>query len=1351
MVSVMQFRLSVYVAAVFLTTLAGSTDAAESPKPDSFTIRADWFDSGNIKCGKQFADKYPCIIHGGIKPDEANYRIDFPVTADYQVEALYAALGSRPVDLLLDGEKKFQKFAQVTGSWKTSSAKWETVGSIKIVKGQHTISLICPGSCIPHICALRFTPSATLPKGWQLRRKAAVKGAKVLPKDVKSPMSGWFNDVSADRAKKGESGSTFTGHMADETRMVALLKNRLTKVELVDSRQLKLDEIDLNDELSYFGGMFDELNEAKPDWKIRVSSPEDQFNFPLSIGRYTMMLNRTIGLVDRFRQVDDVADDYLEKQRQAAQTELNNKPKEELLNTKAGRQEFLKKYCRAAKLYSEVARANPFLDFEQLLFVQRGKGGLGLPYNWQSNCSFPRNAFDDQLVSLLINDPDGKTETVVHPERLSFIGDIDLHFDGGKLLYSAIGIDNRWNIFEINLGDKSVRQVTPTMPEADSYDACYLPDGAIIFSSTACYSAVPCVNGGTRVANLYRIEPDGKTIRRLCFDQEHNWCPTVLPNGRVLYQRWEYTDTPHSHARLLFHMNPDGTGQMEYYGSNSYWPNSMFYARPLPGSSNKFVTIVSGHHGVTRMGELVKFDLAKGRRESDGAVQRICSNQKEIASKKNPRLESTLIVDNLVDLSWPKFLHPYPLSEDDFLVTCQPKEGDNWGIYLVDTDNNLTLIKEQPEVALMEPTPVRKTVKPPIVPNRVKPGEKEATVYLADIYKGEGLKGIPRGTVKKLRIVSYHYLYPNMGGPQGVIGMEGPWDIKRIIGTVPVRPDGSASFRVPANTPIALQPLDAEGKSLQQMRSWFTAMPGEVISCVGCHESQNQTPPKEYASALSAPIDEITPWHGPARGFNFAREVQPVLDRYCIGCHDGTKKVDGQVAIDLRGLENIKDYRSAFHYGGKDAGHFSTSYAALHRFVRRGGLESDYHLLMPMEYHADSTQLVQMLRKGHYGVKMDNQAWDRLLTWIDLNAPYHGTLHEIAGKDRVQKWEKLRRDNMVKYANIDPDFEAIFPSTYKPGKPIVPTITKQETAEVVCENWPLSIEEAKKVQAAECRSTTEAIDLGNGTTLKLVRIPAGQFVMGDDDGQFTDDGPQHAVTIDRPFWIGQFEVTNGQFAAFNPNHDSRVESRDGMQFGVRGFYVNRPEQPVVRISWQEAVAFCDWLSEKTDRQFSLPTEAQWEYACRAGTDGPFYFGDKSADFSAYANLADKTLNEFTCHPYFKERRPLTNASKYDRWIPKVESVDDKGFLSEATGRYKPNAWELFDMHGNVSEWTASAYRPYPYDADDGRNDLSADLPRVVRGGSWRDRPHRATSSFRLPYRAYQGVYNVGFRVVAEEK
>ena len=126
------------------------------------------------------------------------------------------------------------------------------------------------------------------------------------------------------------------------------------------------------------------------------------------------------------------------------------------------------------------------------------------------------------------------------------------------------GTNNRWQIFEIRADGTGLRQLTGREPDVDSYDACYLPSGKIVFTSTACFVGVPCVYGSSHVANLYAMDPDGGNIRQLCFDQEHDWCPTVLNDGRVLYTRWEYSDTPHSNTRLLFTMNPDGTGQAAF-------------------------------------------------------------------------------------------------------------------------------------------------------------------------------------------------------------------------------------------------------------------------------------------------------------------------------------------------------------------------------------------------------------------------------------------------------------------------------------------------------------------------------------------------------------------------------------------------------------------------------------------------------------------------------------------------------------------------------------------------------------------------------------------------------------------
>jgi len=1321
--------------AVFLAAGAvdGNGQAAEtvaaSPSRRSFTLRADWFDRGNAQVstpGQVYADRFACIWNAGILPNAAEYDVDFPVTADYTLVALYTAAGSRPVDIYVNDKRVHQGFAGVTGSWQTSHARWEKQCTLRVTKGRHTLKLICPGPCMPHVCALRFESPIAFPKTWRLNREAARRRAT----------------VAAPRATDG--------HLIPALPILAEDGDRI-EAEVMRAAEYVSAGPAANNELL---ATPDDAGPGSTPWVARLSirsddGPLEEARLDLSPARLRKILDQTLLLIGDFCTMEGVAAEFLEAERrqcltmQADLTDVLEAP-----DGQSKWEHFCRVYLAAAQLQHHVASSNPLLDFDRLLLVRRGVGSpaLGLPQNWQSNCALPRSGFDDEIALLSPARPGGGLTTFYRPEGPHFTGDVDLDFDAEKLLFSSIGSDGRWHVFEICIDGSGLRRLTPELADVDHYDACYLPDGRIVFSSTAFIAAVPCVNGSTRVANLYRMDADGSNIRQLCFDQEHNWCPTVLGSGRVLYLRWQYTDTPHAHDRLLFSMNPDGTGQMEYYGANSYWPNSNFYARPIPGHPTRFVGVVGGHHGVPRMGELVLFDLAQGRREATGAIQRIPGRGKPVTSATDPRYESTLIADNLVDASWPKFLHPYPLNEKYFLVACKPTPASLWGIYLADVFDNMLLLKEEPGYALLEPIPVRATPRPPVIPDRVDLTRKDAVVYLSDVYRGDGLKGIPRGTVKRLRLLSYHYLYPGMGGPQGVVGMEGPWDIKRVLGTVPVAEDGSAVFRVPANTPIAVQPLDAEGKALQLMRSWFTAMPGEVLSCVGCHEGQNSGPPPRDAPVATRPPAEIVPWYGPVRGFNFQREVQPVLDEYCVGCHDGRSSEGTHVAFDLRGTQKITGYTSLFHFGAHDAGHFSTSYAELHRFVRRPGLESDAHMLMPMEYHADTAQLVQLLARGHYNVKLDAEAWDRLVTWIDLNAPYHGTWTEIAGAERVRPLAERRRELLRRYGGIDVDFEAIPTSYSEDIEPIVPDPVSRETAPIpLVHGWPFDAAEAKRRQAA-LGQYEETIELPGGLELQLVLIPPGEFVMGDVNGD-ADERPACRVKIDEPFWIGRFEVTNEQFAAFDPAHDSRVESKHAMQFGVRGFYVNGPQQPVVRVSWRQAVAFCRWLSEQTGRRFTLPTEAHWEYACRAGSDSPFYYGDLDTDFSPLANLADAMLSEFVCHPYQKRRNPFANPGKYDDWIPKDARYRDGGFVSEAVGRYQPNVWGLCDVHGNVGEWTRSTYRLYPYRADDGRNDPAADGDRVVRGGSWRDRPCRSRSASRLPYRPYQGVYNVGLRVV----
>lgn len=958
--------------------------------------------------------------------------------------------------------------------------------------------------------------------------------------------------------------------------------------------------------------------------------------------------------------------------------------------------------------------ANPLLDFDRLLMIRRRADHLGLPTNSNGNDDLAPAGYDNTLVAHPLRAADGALETLFQPTGDRFIGDLDLHYDADRLLMSIPDTQGRWGVAELNLGSGDLKPL-PLIDEPDvhNYDACYLPDGRIVFTSTAPFIGVPCVGGHSKVANLYLLEHDG-SIRRLTNDQDHNWCPAVLNNGRILYQRWEYADIAHTFTRILFHANPDGSGQMEYYGSNSYWPTAMFYARPIPGHPTKVVAVVGGHHDAPRQGELVILDPALGRHEANGAVQRIPGYGERV---------TPVILDGLIGASWPHFLHPFPLSEKYFLVSCKPTREALWGVYLVDVFDNFVLLYEEPGWAMLEPIPWRKTPRPPIIPDVVVPARKDATVLLADVYRGPGLAGVPRDSVKALRLVSYDFTFHNLGGEPDRVGLDGPWDVKRILGTVPVDADGSAHFTVPACTPVSLQPLDAEGKALALMRSWFTAVPGEVVSCVGCHERQNMTASADaIPSAFRRAASAIEPWYGPARGFSFEREIQPVLDAYCTDCHNGNVTAAGDFTA--RPAQTIPSAFQMF---------FSPSYMELRRWVHTPTLESDAHMLPARAFHADTSTLIQLLRDGHYGVKLEREAWDRLITWIDLNAPFHGTWREVvaaipAKVAAAQHGAERRRQLNQAYAGFDENPEAVYPPASLAPPADRP---RPDTAHA------LSFASTHTEIPVSADRPAERIELADGISLELIRIDPGTFVAGSDTG-YPNEQPAHPETIDRPFLIGRVEISNAQYRCFDPAHDSGLETGEAYQFGddERGFTLNRPAQPVVRVSWNDAMAFCEWISRKTGKHCSLPTEMQWEYACRAGTTDSLFYGTLDDDFSRYANLSDATHHS-VYYPHVPDALPP--------WRPADVRFDDGWRVSAPVGTFKPNPWGLHDMHGNAAEWTRSDYRPYAQTAT-----CDETRPRkVVRGGSWLDCPKRARSAFRAHYEPTQIIHDVGFRVVCD--
>ena len=287
--------------------------------------------------------------------------------------------------------------------------------------------------------------------------------------------------------------------------------------------------------------------------------------------------------------------------------------------------------------------------------------------------------------------------------------------------------------------------------------------------------------------------------------------------------------------------------------------------------------------------------------------------------------------------------------------------------------------------------------------------------------------------------------------------------------------------------------------------------------------------------------------------------------------------------------------------------------------------------------------------------------------------------------------------------------------------------------------------------------------------IRLVLIPAGEFLMGCQEPaqdlvaafapyqrkpeDFSDEYPRHRVRITNPFYLGKYEVTVGEFRRFTLDAGYRTEAEAD---GEGGWGYNpatgrcegrRPEStwrnpgfpqsdrhPVLNVSWNDAVAFCQWLSRKEGKIYRLPTEAEWEYACRAGSTTRYFGGDDPNGLDRTARTADA-----------RGRNDFPHVADLD--IPKDK---DQAFTVPA-GSFPPNAFGLCDMHGNVWEWCADRYSEDYYASsplDDPRGPDSGNL-RVRRGGAWNSFPLWARSSFRNWNTPDSRCVNLGFRIVLD--
>ncbi|MDR1918491.1 MAG: SUMF1/EgtB/PvdO family nonheme iron enzyme [Tannerellaceae bacterium] len=1025
---------------------------------------------------------------------------------------------------------------------------------------------------------------------------------------------------------------------------------------------------------------------------------------------------------------------------QAVMDELEQQAKQGFHGIHSGDENALAAAEKAIANKRTILLANPLLDVDKVLATRFKLGAkarkamapeLGTQANnWSNQQSTRRQGFDADIIELTNLRGKIQTRTVYKPDSSASIADLKLHWKGDRLMFTSLMPDKRWNVFEVKLDGTGLKPLVETSePDLEFYDGAWLPDGRVIATSNIGYQGVPCVSGSDPVGNMVIYNPKDKNLRRLTFDQDANWNPVIMHNGRVMYTRWEYTDLTHYFSRIVMHMNPDGTDNRALFGSGAMFPNSTFDVQPLPGHASAFVGIISGHHGIARSGRMILFDPTKARKGVEGMLQ-------EIPHRKRPIIPE--IKDELVNGVWPQFVKPTPLDDKYYLVAAKLNPQDLWGLYLVDVFDNVTCLMKEEGQGFISPIVVRATNTPPAIPDRVRLEDKEATIFIQDIYEGEGLRNVPRGTIKELRIHGYEYAYLHTESDHYAMGIQSGWDIKRLLGKVPVEADGSAIFKIPANTPVSIQPLDKDGAAVQWMRSWFTAMPGEIVSCVGCHEDQNQIPiPKRVIASQKSPVRLNVP-EGGVRSFTYDLEVQPVLDRACVACHNGEGR-----AFDLRG-------------GAKDKRGYGASYLNLHPYVHRQGPEADMLVLQPYEYHANTSELVRILKKGHFNVKLTEDEWKALYNWIDYNAPdkgyfkankYEGFPYQ--GYDQIARRKELT-DKYAHGAGVDWQKEIADYAAFLKGKgeikaerPERSVPTKEK--EVKLKGWPFDGESIRSMLAKETQTRKE-IELAPGLKMTFVRIPSGQFVMGSHGGT-ADNRPTFKAKINKAFWMAEVEVTNAQYQALVPEHDSRYVDQFWKDHTRPGYDANLPQQPVIRVSYEDAMAYCRKLSEKTGLRFALPTEAQWEWACRAGSEADFWYGNMNADFGKFENMADAQLSKMAVSGIDPQPMSPDNSwFPYYNFIPKAEHIDDGNMIQVDSKSYQANPFGLYSMHGNIAEWTRSDYLSYPYT----EKSKTVSEYKVVRGGSWIDRPKFSTAYARKAYHPWQRIYNVGFRLIIED-
>ncbi len=551
---------------------------------------------------------------------------------------------------------------------------------------------------------------------------------------------------------------------------------------------------------------------------------------------------------------------------------------------------------------------------------------------------------------------------------------------------AKFGSPDQWyyHIYALDVAGGDPRQLTDG--PYDDTGPCPLPDGGLALLSTRRGGFTRCNGPWEPIAvyTLHRMDADGKNLHALSLHETNEWHPSVLHDGRIVYCRWDYVDRSAANYHGLWTTRPDGTQAEMLFGNYTSRICACFQPYAVPGS--KRILFVAGAHHADVGGSLVLLDPSRIARD-----ERTGEDRFDALEVLTP--EVCFPEGNGKDGGWPKsyFHAPQPLSENYYLVGfCHGKlpgmnsggKVDTTGIYYFDRFGNLELLYRDAAIASTYPLLLRPRPAAPVIASTLDPelGD-EGELLLTDVTRSHF--ALPAGRpVRSLRIFQVlPKTTPTQNKPR--IGHANAESARMLLGAVPVEADGSAYFRVPARKPLYFQAVDGEGRAVQSMRSVVYLQPGERRSCVGCHERPGSAPSPRAVLAAARQPSAIRPGPDGTRPFCYPRLVQPVLDRHCVRCHDGTKGPDkGSLALT-----------------GEAEGTFTRSYNALRPYLRWyewGGGSITQATTHPGRIGADESRLTKVLADRRHAAVLNVPRADRerLLIWLDGNVPFYGTYDE---------------------------------------------------------------------------------------------------------------------------------------------------------------------------------------------------------------------------------------------------------------------------------------------------------------------------------------------------------------------